>query len=49
MQRRDTSQHWNRNYDSVIVWGALQKMNPGVPVAAEELEVADAAQEILVD
>ena len=47
MQRRDTSQHWNRNYDSVIVWCALQ-MNPGVPVAGE-LEVADAAQEILVD
>ena len=48
MQRRDTSQHGNRNHESVVVWCALQ-MNPGVPVAAEELKVADAAQEILVD
>ena len=47
MQRRDTSQHGNRNHESVVVWCALQ-MNPGVPVAGE-LEVADAAQEILVD
>ena len=47
MQSRDTSQHWDRNQEAVSVWCALQ-MNPGVPVA-EELEVADAAQEILVD
>ena len=47
MQRRDTSRHGNRNHESVVVWCALQ-MNPGVPVV-EELEVADAAREILVD
>ena len=47
MQRRDTSQHWDRNNEAVSVWCALQ-MNPGVPVV-EELEVADAAREILVD
>ena len=48
MQRRDTSRHGNRNHESVVVGCCALQMNPGVP-GVEELEVADAAREILVD